>query len=166
MNLMKGFFFILMLVGLSDLLAAQKKTEPDIWSGTYVLNPVNKAGSNNADTLIIAKTKDADPKEVAARYESDLARWTIASKKDGAQEKAVIKRFLFNLEDKEDEYEEFGWTELHKEGKMNCIDGGHFFICQTAANSTVRFSKDETYLTKTGIFGIWLHYGVVELQKK
>jgi hypothetical protein len=166
MNLMKGFFFVLMLIGLSGLLAAQKTAESDVWSGIYVLNPVNKDGSNDIDTLVIAKTKDADPKKLAARYESDLARWTIVSKKDKAQEKAVIKRFLFNLEDKEDEYKEFGWTNLHKEGKINCIDGGHFFICQTTANSTVTFSKDETYFTKTGIFGIWLHYGVVELQKK
>lgn len=165
MNLTKKLFLFSILIGLSDLLSAQKLIKSDIWSGTYIVQSVNKESSGVVDTLIITKTKDVNPKEVAARYESDVARWIIGSKKNGDKEKSVIQRFLFDIENKEDGYKEFGWTDLHEKGKMNCIDGGHFFICQTEPNTKVNFNQEETYLTKTGIFGIWLHYGIVELKK-
>lgn len=165
MNLCKKFLLFFILFGLSDLLSAQKIKESDIWSGTYVLSSLNKENSEVVDTLVITKTKDIDSKEVGARYKSDLARWTIVSKKDKDQEIAIVRRFLFDVENKRAGYQEFGWSNLHKEGKMNCIDGGHFFICQTQANTKVTFNKDESYFTKTGVFGIWLHYGIVELKK-
>lgn len=165
MDVIKKLFLYSLLIGLSNLVSAQKDVKSDIWSGIYVVCSVNKESSEIVDTLIINRTKDADPKKVAARYESDLDRWTIFSKKDGDKEKAVIKRFLFDIKNKEDGYKEFGWTDLHEKGKMNCIDGGHFFICQTEPDTKVSFSKDETYLTKTGIFGIWLDYGIAELEK-
>lgn len=155
-----------MLIGVSTLLSAQKKTEKDIWSGNYIVNTLNREGSKTEDTLIITRIKEADPDEIPSKEESDLARWSMISKRDGGKDKITVKRFLFDVENKEDAYEEFGWTDLHKQGKMDCIDGGHFFICQTQPNTTVTFGKEETYLTKTGVFGIWLHYGVVELQKK
>jgi len=74
-----------------------------------------------------------------------------------------VRRFLFKPNN--DEYKEFGWTDLHKAGKMNCIDGGHFFICKTEANTTVDLKGDKAFLTKTGVFGIWLHHGLVTLKK-
>jgi hypothetical protein len=161
---MNKLFFIL-LITLCIISYAQQKKEPDLWTGSYLLHPKNGDTTTNADTLVIVKSADANPKDVAARYESDLARWALTSKKEGDKQKKIIRRFLFDVENDEDAYKEFGWTDLHKSGKMNCIDGGHFFICQTEPNTTVRFNKEETYLTKTGVFGIWLHYGVVELQK-
>ncbi|NML71935.1 phosphate ABC transporter permease [Chryseobacterium sp. RP-3-3] len=163
---MKNFFLITLLIGFSDLLSAQKKQERDIWSGTYLVNEINNKVSTITDTLVMSRIKDASPKEIPAKEESDLARWSMTSKRDGGKDKITVKQFLFDVEDDEDGYKEFGWTDLHKEGKMNCIDGGHFFICQTQPNTTVMFGKDESYFTKTGIFGIWLHYGVVELQKR
>ncbi|WP_223606281.1 phosphate ABC transporter permease [Chryseobacterium sp. OSA05B] len=166
MDLMKKGFIVLMLTGLSGLVSAQKKTEKDIWSGTYMVNEMSNGVSTTTDTLVIARIKDADVKEVPGKEKSDLVRWSMTSKRDGGKDKITVKRFLFDAENDEDAYKEFGWTALHKEGKMNCMDGGHFFICQTPPNTTVAFGKEETYLTKTGIFGIWLHYGVVELQRK
>ena len=38
------------------------------------------------------------------------------------------KTILFAPEDNENQYKEFGWTELHRNGKMNCIDGNHFLF--------------------------------------
>jgi len=166
MNLKKRLFLI--LIGISSFLSAQKKTEKDIWPGTYFVNETNKEGTQTTttDTLVIARIPDADPDKIPAKEESDLARWSMTSKRDGGKDKISVKRFLFDVKNNKDAYKEFGWTDLHKKGKINCIDGGHFFICQTLPNTTVTFGKDEKYFTKTGVFGIWLHYGVVELQKK
>ncbi|MGG5208685.1 phosphate ABC transporter permease [Chryseobacterium sp. MIQD13] len=166
MRLVKSIFTFLMLIGLSGLLSAQKNGEKDIWSGTYLVNEINSGVSRVTDTLTVARIKDADPEEIPAKEESDLARWSMTSKRDGGKDEITVKRFLFDPENDVDAYKEFGWTDLHQAGKINCIDGGHFFICQTQPNTTVRFGKDETCFTKTGVFGIWLHYGVVELQKK
>ena len=124
---MNKLFLFLMIVGY-NVSYAQQKTQADLWSGTYVVNPKNEDRSANVDTLVIAKTVDADPNKLAARYTSDLARWTLTSKKEGDKERQIVRRFLFDIENKEDAYAEFGWTDLHKNGKMNCIDGGHFFI--------------------------------------
>ncbi|MDQ0067689.1 phosphate ABC transporter permease [Chryseobacterium lathyri] len=140
-------------------------TEKDIWSGTYLVNELNNGVSGITDTLVVASMKDADPKGIPVKEESDMVRWSLISKRDGDKDKATVRQFSFDGENDRDAYKEFGWTELHKEGKMNCIDGGHFFICQTQPNTSVTFGKDEKYFTKTGVFGIWLHYGIVELQK-
>lgn len=77
----------------------------------------------------------------------------------------LLDDFYLTQKKTEMNIKKFSWTDLYKAGKMNCIDGGHFFICQTLANSDVKFGQNENYLTNTGIFGIWLHYGVVELKK-
>ena len=160
-NPMNKLFFILIIL-CCNVSYAQQKTQNDLWTGSYEVHLINGDQVTKVDTLVIAKTADADPDEIPAKDEFDLARWILTSQ---IKETKIVKRFLFDPENDEDAYEEFGWTDLHKSGKMNCIDGGHFFICQTEPNTMVRFNKDETYLSKTGIFGIWLHYGVVELQK-
>lgn len=162
---MKNIFLFFAFISLCNVSYAQKKIQNDIWSGSYVINSVNNKSLKTSDTLVIAKTADADPKEIAARYESDLLRWMMTSTKGGDKEEKIIRRFLFDPENKNDGYEEFDWTDLHKTGKMNCIDGGHFFICQTEPNTEVKFGKEEKIITKTGVFGVWLHYGLVELQK-
>ncbi|MCT2562750.1 phosphate ABC transporter permease [Chryseobacterium herbae] len=163
---MKNVFTVLLLIGLSGLMSAQKKAEKDIWSGTYMVNEMSNGVVTTTDTLVVVRMKDADAEEVRDKEKSDLVRWSMISKRDGGKDKITVKRFLFDLANDEDEYKEFGLTDMHKEGKINCIDGGHFFICQTAPDTTVAFGKEETYFTKTGFFGVWLHYGVVELQKK
>lgn len=158
---MNKLFFFLIILGYHASYA-QQKIQDDLWTGSYEVHLKNGEKVTIVDTLVVVKTADADPNKLAARYESDLARWKLTS---NIKEEKIVRRFLFDPEDDEDAYKEFGWTDLHKSGKMNCIDGGHFFICQTEPNTTVTFNKDETYLTKTGVFGIWLHYGIVELQK-
>ena len=45
------------------------------------------------------------------------------------------------------------------------FDGGHFFICKTDPNSNVELKGDKPFKTKSGVFGIWLHYGLVTLKK-
>jgi len=157
--------FFLFTVIICNISYAQKKAGDDLWSGSYVLTSKNDGQKADADTLIITKTADADPDKIPAKYKSDLVRWTLTSAKGGDKEQQIVNRFLFDIKNKEDAYAEFGWTDLHKNGKMNCIDGGHFFICQTQPNTEVKFNKEEKIFTKTGIFGIWLHYGLVELEK-
>ncbi|MNK85770.1 hypothetical protein D3C87_1056600 [compost metagenome] len=150
--------FLLILISTS---AFSQQRESDIWSGSYSVHPNNDAVVQ--DTLIISRSKDLKPEDVPAKLEADLARWTVGSKRDAKKEDILVRRFLQNDED--DEYKELGWTGLHKAGKMNCIDGGHFFICKTDPNSTVELKGDKPFKTESGIFGIWLHYGLVTLKK-
>lgn len=42
---------------------------------------------------------------------------------------------------------------------------GHFFICSTTPNTWANLGEKEKYFTKTGIFGIRLHFGAFELRK-
>ncbi len=163
---MKNILILLFIsIGLNNSAIAQEKAQLDIWTGKYIVLAKNNDCLKITDTLTIERIADANPKELTDKYKSDLARWTITSSQEKNKEKNSVRRFLFDPNDDRDEYKEFGWTDLYKAGKMQCIDGGHFFICQTLANSDVKFGKDESYLTNTGIFGIWLHYGVVELKK-
>lgn len=151
-----------MLLFVSSILFAQNKK--DIWSGSYEVRfqEGNVKTFNVVDTLVIEPSKDLLADDVAAKFEADLKRWTIYSKKDSKQRKELVRRFLFNEGD--NEYDEFGWTTLHKEDKMHCLDGGNFFICQSAIKGELQLS-DEKIFTETGIFGIWLHIGFVELKK-
>ncbi|MPT32323.1 MAG: phosphate ABC transporter permease [Chryseobacterium sp.] len=160
---MRNILLTFILLGFSFLFKAQNQSQNDIWSGSYEVYP--KDDKKALDTLFIAKTKDVKSEDVPARFESDLKRWIVTSKKDERKDALVIRRFIFNLEDDDNEYEQFGWTKLYQEEKISCIDGCHFFICQTKPNTTVDFQKEGTFFTKTGFFGVWLHFGLVELKK-
>lgn len=159
---------ITILLLLSSNMHSQKKVildnTIDIWSGTYRVVPF----SNDSITdytlqhFIIERIKDAKPKDVASKYEIDLMRWTIKLKSQPDIDKEEVHRFLFN--DDDDDYAEFGWTDLHKKDKMHCIDGGNFFICKTLQNTDVLIAN-ETLHTETGIFGILLHRGPFQLYK-
>lgn len=144
---MKTTFFIVLMV-FSTCLKAQNKQEADLWSGSYAIYPNNDEVA--ADTLVIKRV-------------NDLARWDILSTRDSKKEAVTVRRFLSN--DDDDEYKEFGWTAMHIAGKMHCIDGGHFFICQTEAKTTVDLKGDKPFYTETGTFGVWLHYGLVTIKK-
>jgi len=162
---MKKFLLVFIVTGLVSSLSAQKNTKTDIWSGSYGTYAINDSLMKASDTLIIERVADAKADDVAGRYQSDLARWTIMSAKDEKKYKKEVHRFLFAPEDNENQYKEFGWTELHRNGKMNCIDGNHFFICQTEPKTKILFNGKDEFYTRTGIFGIWLHYGMVDLKK-
>ena len=162
---MKKLLFTFIITGLFSYIYAQKNTKTDIWSGSYGLYAIKDSLIKASDTLIIERVADAKADEVAGRYQPDLARWAVTSTKGGKKDQTIIRRFLFAPEDKEDQYKEFGWTELYRNGKMNCIDGNHFFICQTEPKTKVLFNGKEEFYTRTGIFGIWLHYGIVDLKK-
>ena len=133
--------------------------DKDIWSGEYILKSIE---SIPTDTIKIKKIPNLSKEDVAGRFESDLKRWEIYSEND--DDKVSLRRFLFDQQDDENEYEEFGWTALHVKGKMECIDAGHFFICQTTPNSQVTID-DYSFFTETGVFGIRLHYGLFQLEK-
>jgi len=157
-NLLNSFFLIIALIGISNKTYAQKE---DVWSGNYIIkSPKSKA----IDTIKIQKTADINKEDVASRFESDLSRWIIASKNENYENEIIARRFLFDLENDENEYEQFGWIELYLKGEMKCIDAGHLFICKTKPNSVVKYG-DESFFTKTGLFGIRLHYGLFELEK-
>jgi len=136
----------------------------DIWSGRYRVAPVIKDSLKKyaPQYFIIERSKDANPEDLAVRYQYDLMRWTIKLESQPDGDKREVKRFLFHEDD--NAYEEFNWTQMHKEDKMHCIDGGNFFICQTTSNSTITFGDEEFY-TDSGIFGIRLHYGAFQLYK-
>jgi len=152
------FFLIVVVIGCIHETSAQ---EIDIWAGTYILKFPD---SETIDSIKIEKTNDLNKEDVAGKYQSDLNRWELSSKSDNYEDKVIARRFLFDIEDDRNEYEEFGWTEMHSKGEMNCLDAGHFFICSTKSNSTVSIGK-ESFFSKTGLFGIRLHYGLFELEK-
>lgn len=158
---MRFCILTVILTLLSTSVFSQNKSGTDLWSGIYAVYPNNDASA--ADTLIIRKTADLTADKVASRYEADLARWSITSTRDSKKEALPVRRFLLN--DDDNEYKEFGWTALHQSGKMNCIDGGHFFICKTDPNTSVEVKDEKPFKTDTGIFGIWLHFGLVTLKK-
>ena len=45
-----------------------------------------------SDILIIERVADAKADDVAGRYQSDLARWTITSTKEGKRQ-TIVRRF-------------------------------------------------------------------------
>lgn len=157
---MKNIFLIVLMM-FCAFLNAQNKQETDLWSGSYAIYP-NK-DELAADTLVFKRINDLTADNLPSKLKADLARWDILSTRDSKKEAVTVRRFLSNNED--DEYKEFGWTAMHKTGKMNCIDGGHFFICQTEAKTTVELKGDKPFYTETGIFGVWLHYGLVTIKK-
>lgn len=157
---MKSIFLIILMM-FCNFIHAQNKQETDLWSGSYSIYPNNNEVV--ADTLVIKRVKDLTADQVPSKLEADLARWEVASTRDSRKEAIPIRRFLSNNED--DEYKEFGWTAMHNSGKMNCIDGNHFFICQTQAKTTIELKGDKPFFTETGILGVWLHYGLVNIKK-
>lgn len=156
---MKNIFLFIIFCLCSLTVFSQNKE--DIWSGTYVLKMHNDSNTI-IDTLVIEPASTLNKDDVAGKYEADLKRWTIYSKKDTKKDKQPIRRFLFNEEN--NEYEEFGWTTLHKNSSMDCIDGGHFFICQSNQKGSLKIGN-ETFELTTNLFGIWLHYGLYNLEK-
>ncbi len=142
---------------------AQKAKEVDIWSGRYRMEPLEKKDNTPSEVMYtIKKLSDANPDNLAGRYQDDLKRW-IMIRVGKPKEKVNLRRFLFNSEN--NEYDEFGWTELHKQGKINCMQGARFFICKTQKNKTLNIGGDENLFTKSGFFGVLLHYGAFELYK-
>lgn len=159
---MKFWFAILVFTIFNTTLLAQKMPDGDIWSGEYAIFPTNDLWKS-AGNLIIIKLKNLKSADLPAKLQPDLERWKIISQQESKTDSTAVRRFLFNPED--DEYKQFGWTELHKSGKMNCIDGGRFFICQTEPKTTVDLKGDKPFFSETGFFGVWLHYGLVTIKK-
>lgn len=141
------------------------QTEIDIWSGTYALSyqPEGSEILIPMDTIMISPSRTLTEDEVAARFESDLKRWAIRSFMEFDKENYIkARRFLFDEEN--DEFAEFGWSELHKKDKINCLDAGHFFICQSEQKGEIQIG-DESFNSETDIFGIRLHFGLFHLKK-
>ncbi|WP_411883113.1 hypothetical protein [Polaromonas sp. YR568] len=146
---------------LSVGLAAAAAPVGDNWSGYYGLQwlSVSQLGSR----LVLAKAPDADPGKLVEKYQSDLARWTLADVQTPA-ETVSLRRFLAA------EYEDLGWAALHADGRIECLDASRMFVCKTAPGTTVKIGRDgprqESLLASTGVFGIVLHAGAFELKKE
>ncbi len=156
------------VIDVRRLVRAQKylaEPELDTWSGIYRMHSGSKDNAipMPTSTVEITKLPDLDEKDVAGRYEPDLARWQMRSAEAGARGSTSVRRFI--LSDDLNEYEQFGWTQLYMRNKIECMDAGHFFFCKTQPKSTVWFGKDESYMTQSGIFGILRHSGAFELVK-
>lgn len=156
---MKILFLIFGLIGASCSAKEQDSSKTDLWSGTYAVRLVAKDSSAPVGTTVGTPVETL----IIERSKSDPDRWIGLDGEDGT-DNVIIEEFSFDPEGEEDDYEEFGWTELHREGKMNCIDGGHFFICQTQPNTTVKLWK-ESFFSRTGIFGLMLHRGLFEIER-
>ncbi|WP_219216622.1 hypothetical protein [Variovorax boronicumulans] len=149
--------------------ASAGAAERDAWSGLYRhewvadTQAARERPGAGPSQLTIARAPDADPARLAERYQADLARWTLADGSGGGEKSEPLRRFLPR------DYGEWGWTALHEAGRMECLDGGHLFICKTAPDTTVAFGpegpRQETLRVKTGVFGIALHAGAFELKK-
>lgn len=146
---------------LSVGLAAAVAPVADDWSGHYGLKwvAVSQAGSR----LVLAKAPDADPGALVEKYQSDLARWTLADMQTPTQT-VSLRRFLAA------EYADLGWSALHADGGIECLDASRMFVCRTVPGTTVKIGRDgprqESLLASTGVFGIVLHAGAFELKKE
>jgi hypothetical protein len=142
-------------------LAAATAPLGDNWSGHYGLQwvSISQAGSR----LVLAKAPDADPEKLVEKYQSDLARWTLADVQTPTQT-VSLRRFLAA------EYEGLGWAALHAAGQIECLDASRMFVCRTRPGTTVKIGRDgpsqESLLAGTGVFGIVLHAGAFELKKE
>ncbi|MEO8387237.1 MAG: hypothetical protein ABI893_02165 [Polaromonas sp.] len=146
---------------LSVGLAAAAAPVDDNWSGHYGLQWLG--ASQPGSRVVLVKAPDADPGKLMEKYQSDLARWTIAYVQTPTQT-VSLRRFL------ETEYEGFGWVALHAAGQIECLDASHIFVCRTTPGTTVKLGPDgptqESLLASTGVFGILLHAGAFELNKE
>jgi len=146
---------------LSVGLAAAAAPVGDGWSGHYGLQWLGV--SHPGSRVVLAKAPDADPQKLVEKYQSDLARWTIADVQTPTQT-VSLRRFL------EEQYEGFGWAALHAAGRIECLDANHVFVCKTTPGTTVKIGPDgpsqESLLSSTGVFGIRLHAGAFELKKE
>lgn len=134
----------------------------DLWSGTYFLKDADLIVM---DTIKIAKTNELIREKLPDRLQIDLKRWNISSQRDHHKDMIEARNFIFQDADHRNEYEEFGWKEMHQKGEMHCLDAGHLFLCQTKPESKVFIGKDESFYSESGIFGIRLHYGLFKLEK-
>jgi hypothetical protein len=146
---------------LSVGLAAAAAPAGDNWSGHYELQWVSV--SQPGSRVVLATAPDADPGKLVEKYQSDLARWTLADVQTPTKT-VSLRRFLVA------EYEGFGWTALHAAGGIECLDASRMFVCRTAPGTTVKIGRDgpqqESLLASTGVFGIVLHAGAFELKKE
>jgi hypothetical protein len=146
---------------LSAGLVAAAAPAGDNWSGHYGLHwlGVSQAGAR----IVLAKAADADPGKLVEGFQSGLDRWTIADVRTPT-ETVELRRFLAV------EYARLGWAALHTAGRIECLDAGHLFVCQTTPGATVKIGRDgpqqESLLASTGVFGIVLHAGAFELKKE
>jgi len=154
---MKNLLLILGLIGAPCSASEQDSSKTDLWSGTYALRFVAEDGStpveNSLGIIIIERSK------------SDPGYWISFAEKS-TTDGATIEELSFGLDGEEDDYEEFGWTELHRDGKMNCIsiEKRHAFIFQTQPNTTVRL-REGSFFSRTGIFGVQVHAGLFEFER-
>lgn len=139
--------------------------QEDVWSGMYrlVRYSEKEIDTTTVSIFVIEKTKDANPEEIPAKYKDDVLRWKLFAKNRDNKDTLVVRNFL--MTDDTNEYEEFGWSQLHKSGKINCLDGGHFFLCSTASGSTITPKGEEAFVTKTGFFMVILHGGLFDVYK-
>lgn len=157
-NQLKKILLAIFLIGIVKLTYSQST---DIWSGNYI---IKSTASTIMDTIQIKKTADADKNEVAGKYLSNLSRWVITAKEDDSKTKMIAREFLYDIENNRDEYKQFGWADLYKKEQITCLSVGHFIICKTTPNNTILIDN-QSFFTKTGLFGIRLHYGLFELEK-
>ena len=152
-----GLLCGLALFASGDSLAAQ---DGDVWNGLYRLEWV--VDGRPGIEMRIERARDADPAKLVEKYRSDLARWTI-SQPAAPREAATLRRFVAS------EYEGWGWGDLRKDLRIECLDASRMFLCRTAPGTTIFFGPDgpnrETLLAKTGVFGVVLHAGAFELKK-
>ena len=155
------------VLGLATLVPGAWAAVEEPWSGVYRLEwvkgsaAVERSGAAS-QTLVVAKAADADPANLVERYRADLSRWTLREAA-GVEQGPPLRRFV------ERDYEGLGWNALHTAGGIECLDGGHLFVCRTQPGAAVSFGAEgpgrETLVAQTGVFGIVLHAGAFELKK-
>ncbi|MDO9439249.1 MAG: hypothetical protein Q7T73_00010 [Beijerinckiaceae bacterium] len=155
-------FFAGLLCGLSlvPFGASSAAQQDDIWSGLYRLEWLG--GARSVEDVRIERAPDADPATLVEKYQDDLTRWAM-SQDAAPRERTTLRRFLPS------EYKGWGWDDLPKDVRIECLDASRMFVCRTAPGTTISFGPDrpnrETLLAKTGVFGVVLHAGAFELKK-
>ena len=157
---------LLCALSFGPLGAVAAAPQQDPWSGAYRLEWLKgtraaEKGAEGSD-VILARAPDADPEKLAEKYRPDPARWTMAQT-DNARERTTLRRFLAT------EYKGMGWAGLHGDGRIECLDAGHMFVCRTTPGATITVGPEgpnrETLSAQTGVFGVVLHAGAFQLKK-
>ena len=154
-----------LLTGLSTAAIAKS----DDWTGSYALKPLgsNPSASSPAEPaipiesaqVVIVRVADEGVSKLDDDAEKlDARRWEI--KQNDKPGRVKLRPFL------PAQYKEFNFGLYSKLQTIECLDGGHLFLCKSMPRVPVSIGSGQSFETinvASGIWGVRLHSGAFEL---